>query len=275
VRVVRASYRDLVIACNRLEQGSSLSQIGELLGASDDRTPAFGTRLPGGAGTPVGRVPNRGTRAGPSGPPIPLVKRTGAPPPSRNSRIPTDPGVGLDRRPVYLPESDDRGEPVIGLRRSKIPESASGAMHDASSPAELVQGLVGAAAEHAQRVAAFAVREGAFEGMAAAGMVAGSDVRRLREAASSTSVLASALLAGYYLGPLKQTPVELALAELLGMTPGEEVYAVPVFVSGRAAVIVVVAGFDTPLETTRRIDELVRAAGTVLENMLRHRKRKP
>ena len=90
---------------------------------------------------------------------------------------------------------------------------------------------------------------------------------------ATPSVLSSALAAGYYLGRLKQAPLDRAIEAALELAPGEELYAVPVFVSSRAALMVLAAGLEAPLETTRRIDELALAAGTQLEQIVRSRKR--
>lgn len=186
--------------------------------------------------------PLKGGGGTPSSPPIPLVRR--------------QPGSATAPSP----------RPPLGPARTRILA--------ASNPPELIDALLHALAAEAKKVLLLAVKEGSFEGLRsnlerAAGA---ADVRSLRSAVGEPSVLQSALTAGYYLGGLKQAPFDRAIAATLELG-ADEVYALPVFVSGRAALMVVAGGLEGTLETTRRIDELSRDAGAQLEQIVRSRKR--
>lgn len=214
VRVVRASYADLVTALEVL-QGVPAGTSGT---GSLRNEPIDGAHPP-------------------SVPPIPLVRR--------------QPVRDAPRAPRRKPALDPA--PLLA----------------AATPTELIRALQAALELEARKVLIFAVKEGAFEGLA--GHV--SEPRALSGNSQEPSVPASALAAGYYLGRLKQAPLDRAIEAALELAPGEEVYAVPAFVSGRAALLLLAAGLDGPLETTRRIDELSRVAGSELERIVRSRKR--
>ena len=178
----------------------------------------------------------------PSMPPIPLVRRQ----PAR-----TGSAAGAAPRPKPSLEASRR------------------AILAATTPTELIAALeVGLAAE-ARKVLILAVKEGVFEGLAGHA----DDLKAVRGSTQEPSVLTSALAAGYYLGRLKQASLDRAIEAGLELAPGQELYALPVFVSGRAALMVVAAGLEGTLETTRRIDDLARDAGTQLEQIVRSRKR--
>lgn len=156
------------------------------------------------------------------------------------------------------PPSSTRAEPVD--------------FDDASSPDELTRMLVNALTRVASRVVAFAVRGRVFEGRDSNDAASRSKVRALIVPMDSASVLSTAVKTGQYLGPLPETAVHAELAALLGR-PKEEIAVGAVTVSGRAALLYVLAGFRTAYLTTRRATELGQAAGRALERMVRDRKR--
>jgi hypothetical protein len=132
--------------------------------------------------------------------------------------------------------------------------------------------LVNALTRVASRVVAFAVRGRVFEGRESNDAASRSKVRALIVPMDTASVLSTAVKTGQYLGPLPETAVHAELAALLGR-PNEEIAVGAVTVSGRAALLYVLAGFRTAYLTTRRATELGQAAGRALERMVRERKR--
>ncbi|HEX4475369.1 MAG TPA: hypothetical protein VH142_09850 [Polyangiaceae bacterium] len=156
------------------------------------------------------------------------------------------------------PPSSTRAEPVD--------------FDEASSPDELTRMLVNALTRVASRVVAFAVRGRVFEGRDSNDAASRSKVRALIVPMDTASVLSTAVKTGQYLGPLPETAVHAELAALLGR-PNEEIAVGAVTVSGRAALLYVLAGFRTAYLTTRRATELGQAAGRALERMVRERKR--
>jgi hypothetical protein len=84
-------------------------------------------------------------------------------------------------------------------------------------------------------------------------------------------VLDRAIGEGAYLGRLVPADANDALQEWLGPSVGE-VYARPVVVSGRPALVLLLASLQTSALATRRADELARAGGTALERILLARK---
>jgi hypothetical protein len=177
----------------------------------------------------------------PSVPPIPLVRRQ----PARTGSTAAAP----------------RAKQPLEVSRSSILA--------ATTPTELIAALEAGLAAEARKVLILAVKEGVFEGIAGHA----GDLKAVRGSTQEPSVLSSALAAGYYLGRLKQASLDRAIEAGLELAPGQELYAIPVFVSGRAALMVVAAGLEGTLETTRRIDDLARDAGTQLEQIVRSRKR--
>ncbi len=143
------------------------------------------------------------------------------------------------------------------------------ALAEAETPDEVARQLVAALCAVASRVLVLAVRSSGYDGRT--GNMASRDrIRALHVPGSVPSVLATAADVGFYLGPLPRTDVHESLAALLG--DGDEIYVVPVNVSGRAALMVVAAGLTSSFEATRRADSLAAAAGEAVEQILRRRK---
>lgn len=269
-------------------------------------TPAFGMRAvrrDGPAHIDHGRTPAKPrsvpkfrppppteSRSAGSEPPIPLVRRPVAPGrwPRRKG---TNPGVGSVPPPAIGVLEDEAGDPVIGLFRSKPPSgpdrpigSASPlrsqddfglalmALAEAETPNAVAEQLVLGLGTVARSVLVLAVRGSGYDGRTG-NVGSTTDIRALHVPAAEPSVLTTAAKGGHYLGPLPRTSVHDGIARLLGDT--DEVYVVPVVVSGRPALMVVVAGFASSFEATRRADSLAGAAGEAVEQILLRRKQTP
>ena len=218
----------------------------------------------------------------PSGPPLPLVRRT-----SRSE---------LEMSAALSAHDDD--EPVLSLTRSKprhtapipppalVPEplglealvpSLAASLDElakAQNPDEVVTALVlglGPAP-----VLVLAVRGQAYEGRAGSAPLDAQGVRRIRLAAGVPSVAETAIRQGYYLGTLPLTATHGAIREVLGRDADGEVYVTNVSVSNRPSLVAIVAltrALGGSVEATRRADELCRAAGRALESIVVSKKR--
>ena len=299
VRLLRARYGDVVAALDGLHAGGTfLEGVARALG---QRTPAFGASAPlrealadapasaSGAAAEKEPLP---AAAGPSERPIPLVKKSNEP---KRARRGTNPGVGESALPPVRTLGEDAdGEPILGLTRSKPPPSpiapqASARpapaltardlapwldrMAAAHAPDEVVDALGQALHRVAPRVVLLASKAGVYEGKSAFGIPEGASVRELCIPSGAPSVIETAAGAGFYLGPIPDTGPQAEIGRLLGAGADTEAYVVPVDVSGRAALIVVLAGFDGAFGATRLADRLVRAAGDALQRIVRGRKR--
>lgn len=141
----------------------------------------------------------------------------------------------------------------------------------ATTPNEVVQALLAALGPKSLVVA---LREGGFEVLASGRRPSSrEELGRFRLDPASPNTVSRALAAGFYWGPLQASEVDAALAWALELPLQEEVYAVPVLVAERPALVLIVAGLDSPFSATRRVDELARAAGEVLSELVRRKKR--
>jgi hypothetical protein len=86
------------------------------------------------------------------------------------------------------------------------------------------------------------------------------------------SVLRTAVAMGQYLGPLPRAAPHAELDAALGH-PSGEVAIMPVLVSSRPTLLMVVTDFDNPFMTTRRAETLARAAQEALERIVRERRK--
>jgi hypothetical protein len=217
----------------------------------------------------------------PSGPPLPLVRRS---------------RTGPDA--PAPPEVHDDDEPVLSLTRSKprntapIPlppappeplapspdvpslESSLEELGRAHNPDEVVTALVLGLRPAPTLV--LAVRGQAYEGRAGSAPLDAQGVRRIRLAAGVPSVAETAIRQGYYLGTLPLTATHGAIREVLGNEADGEVYVTNVSVSSRPSLVVLIAltrALGGSVEATRRADELCRAAGRALESIVVSKKR--
>lgn len=286
VRILRASVADVMAALDGMHTGGAFAAgVSEVLGDGRERTPAHGSEAPNenaDALEPNAEAPVPGPEpTNPSQPPIPLVQRSSNAP---RTQAATVPGVGLSTRPAVL-EHDERGEPVIDLRRAK-PEASDALTRSRLREADLVQverqlaatknpdEVVELLSEHSCPEGSslvFSVKVDAFVARSASFEVQG--LRDVSLAKSRPNVFQVTLESGHYLGKLPETLVHALIRDLLAERLGPEVYVAPVIVSGRATLMVLATGFERSFATTRRIDRLAVAAGDALERLLIERKK--
>jgi hypothetical protein len=302
VRVFRAPLTEVLLAIELWLDERDAAQSAGL------RTPAFGTKAVKRPSSPApARLSLRPPRAlveddsgvpissseplrhepatSQSEPPIPLVRRSLVPEDRtvhERLRKGTDPGVGTGSV-VLVPETDEAGQPVIGLFRAKppppvqisgVPEEtvreALARLDRARAPDEVVRALVFGLDALATRTLVLAARAGAYEGRAGSASLGDSDrLRRIRIEIGKSAVLETAGQAGYYLGMLPPTPTHDGLRELFG---DGEVYVARIEASGRPALFLVIAGMETAFGATRCADELARAASRAIERIVLARK---
>lgn len=178
-----------------------------------------------------------------SAPPIPLVRRA-----ARWDNAPT-----LEERTRRLAEIENR---FMELAKPR-------------AVAELLAeglGVFGASV-------VFAVRSSGFQVRAGSGLeIAPEHARRLTLDAQFHSIVAVAVEAGYYFGPLPHTAAHAALRNALPAAAHAELYVVPIRLAGRAALVALVGGFAESAEATRAADRLARAAARALERIVHERK---
>lgn len=219
----------------------------------------------------------------PSGPPLPLVRRTSRSGPDAGA---SNHDVSIASSPPVAARDDD--EPVLSLTRSKprntapIPpppsppslEQSLGELAKARNPDELVMELVSGLSPAPALV--LAVRGQAYEGRAGSALLDAQGVRRIRLPAGVPSVAETAVRQGFYLGTLPLTAVHGAIREVLGIDADGEVYVTQVAVSSRPSLIVLIAlvkSLGPSTQASRKVDELCRAAGRALESIVVSKKR--
>lgn len=195
---------------------------------------------------PVGAGASRGSRE--SEPVLTLVKQKSAalrasiPPPPRSPDI-------TSISPEVLLE---------GLEKAESPRQLLERMHEA---------LKGTVARHAF----LSVRGDTYVVELASHPV---ESGRFAPTDEQQNLLRTACRAGYFLGPLPTDRDALGLASVLKLKPGEEIYAAPVNVKNRAALVLVVGQFDEAFSVTRWVDAIVSRAGQVLERLARAKKQR-
>jgi hypothetical protein len=154
--------------------------------------------------------------------------------------------------------------PVEDSRREELDE--------AKTPEDVVTVLVRGLSRVARRALVLAVRGKVFEGRDANDDATRVAIRSLVVSSDRPSVLLTAVQTGGYLGPIPETRVHADLARpLAGFT--EQIAVGTVLVSGRAALVYVIAGFDTAYLATRRAQDLALACGKTLERIVRGRRK--
>jgi hypothetical protein len=270
----------------------------------DDETPAFGVRLLRSTrqkrrnvepldGASSSSLPRQGFTlppveqpVEPSEPPIPLVHTTLAPGPMAVS-IPGTPKVPA---PETNAQNTRDSEPVLKLVKQKpsmtfrlsvpppprgltaartSPEEALEQLEEARTPAQLIERVKDALIETAPCQAYFAVRGSTYVLKYSTSSVAATFVELSEE---HRHVLETACKTGYCLGPLAPDGVLTSLGFVLGMRPREEIYAAPVNVSNRPALVLVLGRFDEAFAVTRWVDVVTKRAGQVLERLARSKK---
>jgi len=209
----------------------------------------------------------------PSDAAIPGRIRTASPsqPPAESERP-----IPLVRRPAvtpHRPRARDEGRDAPPPPPAPPPiESTLEALDWAGKPEEVVDQLVEGLEFFAFQVAVFVEQAGTHRGRAASASLGGADAARaVAQPGSVGCVLDRAVTEGRYLGPLTPADANAGIARFLG-TPTGEVYAVPVVVSGRPTLVLLLARLQTTALATRRADELARAGGAALERIVLARK---
>jgi hypothetical protein len=151
-------------------------------------------------------------------------------------------------------------------------EAVLEALEWAGKPDDVVDQLVDALTPFAAQVAVFAEHGGVHRGRAASRSLGGATAaRKVEQRGSPQCVLDRAVDEGAYLGRLVPADANGALEHWLGPSVGE-VYARSVVVSGRPALVLLLASLEASALATRRADELARAGGAALERIVLARK---
>lgn len=232
VRVWRAELPALRAALDAL--GESLAPEPQEI----DATPPVG--LPS-------RVPTlRPPRTLSSNPPIPLTRRPVPHQsfPLRRSR------VQANERAFQFVRSLE--EALLDFTRAESADAVAVSLVDGLEPADVL---------------VLAVHRDMYEARTASGSL-GLHTAPLGIPSGRDSVLDQAMKAGYYLGPIAPSVVHAELRARLGETVSE-VYVLPIRVSGRPVLTMLVARYGASLEATRRSDRLADAAEQALERVVR------
>jgi hypothetical protein len=267
--------------------------------AGRSRTPAFGTSAASPAAANESMAASAG--AGQSEPPIPLVRRNLEPSPPTTARhgslAPPSP-VATNTRATSLaplpmialtgtrpmgtpspPPASDDPKPALPPKESLPPaallESELSALDDlaqAGTPEEVVAALVAGLTTVAATVVVLAARGRNFEGRDTNDARIRQAVRALLVPIDRPSILQTAVQSMGYVGPVPSTPIHEELASILGDLDSE-VAVGAVMVTGRAALVYVMAGLATTYLATRRGDKLGDAAGKALARIVRGRKK--
>jgi len=258
----------------------------------EEHTPAFGTaaimrlRRPsarwGSSETnePRSPTPRRGLSLPPlqtvelqSEPPIPLVRPLGP----RSVEGPELTVRARDPEVLREPTKSDSPGPSLEVAspsdatpQEKINQVLTH-LESKATAREVLQGFALAVSMVASRAAVFAVRAGQFhleEALPA----------RLSQSLSlgfdQSSVLNTACLAGYFLGPLARGTDSEILARSLDIELDTEIYVVPVVVAERPAAVIVAGVIENTFAATQLIDKVASRGGAILEQMIQRRRQK-
>ncbi len=262
IRVLRAPFGELVSALEGLHAaGIFLPGLSRIL--SGNRA---GTTLPAPESVDI-----RGnSRALPSDPPIPLVRKSLAPARAWSA---DSAQVSLVMPESELETEEQMPEPEpMGPPWSIEFEAAVAAIESAGTPEQVVSGLCEGL--RPVRALVFAVRGTSFDvraGSPELGTIA--ELKVLSVPSGNGNLLDAAARVGYYLGPQAQLAALAPLESKWGSAANADCYARAVNVSERPSLILLMAGFKDSTEATRRADVLARTAGATLENIVRLRKR--
>jgi hypothetical protein len=273
VRMLRAPYQAVLSALEGLHLLEKAGRRARKLELIEQPTHGLGTVPRAAESEPPATIAGF-PRVDPSEPPgrpgsghaIPLVRRPG----------PAAPGATAVANASAAPYAVSPSEPVLALRpkASFSPtQDPFDALTKAGTPDDVIAALLGAAWEVGPLVL-FAIRGAVFEGRAGSGGVRPDRVRGIRIGTEEPSVLRSAVRAGYYLGCVPSTSVHEPITLLLPPGAAEEVYVVPVQVSGKPVLVLLLAGFDRAFVASKYADRLASAAAEALERIIVTRKRK-
>jgi hypothetical protein len=279
VRILRAPLSEVVSALEGLHTGGTFAPaVHEILNGEQEPEETAAADLASSGDSAL--HPEQLTR--PSHPPIPLVRLSERRPRTGSS---TAPGVGETPGASAPLHHDERGEPVIDLKRTK-PDQPQDVTRTRLEEAELAQvekqlGRSKDAEEVVELLCEFLCPEGAalvFSVKSNQFIAKGSnlEVEALGDVVvdrTKATVFNSVLKTGHYLGSLPETEGHANVRRVLAGRLGPEVYTAAVLVSGRATLVLLVTDFDRSFSITRRVDRLAAMAGEALERIVLERKR--
>jgi hypothetical protein len=254
--------------------------------------------------------PRRPTEQPPSGYgseiPIPLTRKTNAPPPlaqvamlRRATQKPPPGGLGegypiespafhdvIERRaepqgsfipgPPPVPEWSVPNRPSYAAYAPQLPfaemSGMMAALRNAGSRDEVLELVLSAARMVALKVGLFVVKKGGYLGWIATPEFADrGQIQSVLIPLESNSVFDRAVREDLYLGPIRRDDTHVPLLRVL-KNPSRDVAVVPIRVSGKTAVIIVADELGDTMIGTRRLEELARAAGDAFGRIVRTRR---
>ncbi len=146
------------------------------------------------------------------------------------------------------------------------------ALRNAGSRDEVLELVLTGARMVALKVALFVVKKGGYLGWAGTPELADrAALQSVLIPLDSNSIFDRAVREDLYLGPIRQDDVHAPLLRVL-QSPSRDVAAVPIRVSGKTAVIIVADELGDTMLSTRRLEELARAAGEAFARIVRTRR---
>jgi hypothetical protein len=146
------------------------------------------------------------------------------------------------------------------------------ALRNAGSRDEILELVLTGARMVALKVALFVVKKGGYLGWL--GTPEFADRAALQSVLiplDANSIFDRAVREELYLGPIRYDEVHAPLLRVM-RNPTRDVAAVPIRVSGRTAVIIVADELGDTMISTRRLEELARAAGEAFSRIVRTRR---
>jgi hypothetical protein len=212
--------------------------------------------------------------------PIPLVQRSKSVP-NQKVREPVDGTIteALTRtastpsmQAVTLTSQPPTRPGVMSMRRPGMPLPSAAPVMEAIRMAETrdeaLDLLINGLAMVAGRVAIFALRKGSFRGHRCNEAFGdNADFKAVEIPQDVPSILATAAAAGYYLGPIPQTPVHADLLSVMG-GHAAEVSATPVRVAGHLALVILLDDLADAMLATKRAEDLARVTSIALGAIL-------
>ena len=146
------------------------------------------------------------------------------------------------------------------------------ALRAAGSRDEILELVLTGARMVAHRVGIFVVKRGGYLGWACTPELGDrTALQAILVPLESPSIFDEAVRDGVYLGPLRHDETHAALLHVM-RGAARDVAAVPIRVSGRAAVVILADELGDTMLATRRLEELARAAGDAFARIVRMRR---
>jgi hypothetical protein len=203
----------------------------------------------------------------PPPPPAPAIPRA----PIVPSPSPSKPTLELDPSELTpLPEERGPALPVPGATGATFASLAEilGAIARAVDRDAIIELALTAMLRVAERAAVFVVRREQFQGWVCnPAFGAEQQLRDVVVPQRMPSVLATAVAAGYYLGPIPGTAAHASLVGVMGRA-SREVSVVVVRVAGRPALLLLADELDDTLLGTRAMGEIASQVGAALERVV-------